>query len=148
MTTPSPSTWLPRDYPVLVAIAPLIDTDLSGSVKSQALAEQTGLSHNDVLSALVALAPAYVEIKEDRRANWLKSSTVTALTERGRRSAGLWPSQEDHLASLIASLRSAADEATDEKDRTLLKRIGTGLAAAPGTIASGVVTAWLSSQIG
>ena len=87
-------------------------------------------------------------MKEDRRANWLKSATVTALTERGRRSAGLWPSQEDRLASLIASLHSAADEATDEKDRTLLKRFGAGLAAAPGTIVSGVVTAWLSSQIG
>ena len=105
-----------------------LDTHPGSSLQSPDLAGEVGREHAEVLPAVLALAPTYVQTKEDRRgANMLASITG---------------------ASLVAALQAAADDTDDPERRSTLRRIGDGLAAAPANVASGVVTAWLSSQVG
>lgn len=149
MTEQSRDRWTTRDYPVLVAAAGYLDANPGRSLSSPDLAELVGRDHLETLAALSALTPTHLIGKEDRRgANMLASIVVIEVTERGRRAAGLWPAHDNHLASLIAALQSAAEQTDDPEQRSTLRRVGDGLAAAPGNIAAGAVTAWLAAQGG
>lgn len=146
--TASRDTWTPRDYPVLVAAADRLEGTQGRPCQPHELARQLGMSERDVTSAIKVLIPDYLQGEVVDSLGGEVDAIVTGLTSEGRREAGLWPKKTDHLASLIAALEAAAERADDAKERSTLRSIGDSLKAAPGSVVSGLLTAWLASQGG
>lgn len=146
--TTSRDTWTARDYPVLVAAADHLERTQGRACQPHELARNIGMSSRDVTSAVMVLVPDYLTGEVYRNLGDEVDAAVTGLTSEGRREAGLWPKKADHLASLIEALEAAAERTDDAEQRSTLGSIGDGLKAAPGSVLSGVLTAWLASQGG
>jgi hypothetical protein len=61
---------------------------------------------------------------------------------------GLHPDGDDALSSLISALRQAADASADEDERGRLRRAADALGGISRDIGAGVLTAWLTHQVG
>jgi DNA-binding PadR family transcriptional regulator len=116
-------TWTSRDLPVLVALAEYFeeeaapgagayDVDLMHTVPDQGAGTMT--------RALIALdRGGYIDARIDPQFDGARKVYVYGLTERGRRTAGLWPPDQDEL---VAALERAIEEEPDEEKRTTLRR--------------------------
>lgn len=142
----SRDTWTARDYPVLVAAAEHLDGSPGSPIQLHQLVRQLDMPARDVTAALIALEP-YLQREVIQALGGESDIIVSGLTERGRRAAGLWPS-EDQLTALVAALETAANRTDDPDERTRLERAGDALKGAPQRIVEGVLTAWLASQTG
>jgi hypothetical protein len=112
------------------------------------LVTETGMPQEDVLRALVALDGTYIEanLSGGFGAGALRGS-VRALTERGRRAAGLWPSGEG-VDALVDALRQAETQVDDEEEKSMLRRAAGALGGMSREIATDVLAAWVRSQTG
>ena len=140
------STWEARDLPVLSAAADRLDR-LEIGVQSEALAEDSGLDRDDVMAALLALAPEYLDVKPIRTLGGLMDVFAVGLTERGRRAVGLWPSGEG-VDALLDALRQAEEATTDPEERTLIRRAMGALGSVSRTVLSDVLAAVVQRQMG
>lgn len=147
MTDQNPDRWTTRDYPILIGAADRIDRTMSQPFMPHELARDLGREPDEVVRALLNLIPTYLHGRDEADFDG-PNVIVTGLTDEGRRESGLWPKRGDHLASLAAAIEAAAEQTEDAQERGALRRIGDGLAAAPGNVAAGVLTAWLASQGG
>lgn len=140
------STWEARDLPVLSAAAARLDR-LEFGVQSEALAEDSGLDRDDVMAALLALAPEYLDVKPLRTLGGLMDVFAMGITERGRRAVGLWPSGEG-VDALLDALRQAEEATTDPVERTLIRRAMGALGSVSRTVLSDVLAAVVQRQMG
>ena len=138
--------WATRDFPVLLAAARKVDA-LHLNVRASELADELGMSPDDVMSALIALDPTYVETKEDRRGpNILANVAVLRLTERGRRAVGLWPG-EDSADALVRVLEAAADAEADPVEQGKLRKAAKAVGTVSRDVLVEIVAAVASRQM-
>jgi hypothetical protein len=132
------STWESRDLPVLETVVRYIDKH-AGSRYPQVfdVAEITGLHMTEVLRALQALDPTYVELRPVGHAeHWV----VARVTDEARRAVGQWPTPEGIVDRLIQGLLDAADQEPDEQKRSRLRSIAEGLRGFARDVAVGVIS--------
>jgi hypothetical protein len=141
------STWHTRDLPVLIAAARKLE---SGHAKFRAseLAPEVGIGEGDATRAAIALAEGrYLQVNPIGSMQGLSGAIVIALTERGRRTVGLWPS-EDLGDDLVATLRQAAEAVPDEDERGMLKKAANALGGVSRDILTEVAAAVIARQAG
>ena len=69
------------------------------------------------------------------------------ITERGRRTVGLWPSTES-VDALVDALRQAEETTNDPEEKTLLRRAGGAIGSVSRDIMVDVIAAVVSRQSG
>lgn len=140
-------TWTGRDLPVLIAIAVLAEQEVGHGPRSHEVARHLDRDHDQVMQAMIALAPTYIEKKDDERAIGLAGVTATRITDEGRRAVGMWPSRSEHLDAFLAALDAAADsEGADEETRTRLQRVRAAAAGSGRRVLEGALAAFLAAQ--
>ncbi len=102
MARTSSEALLQGEARLLIAMADLEGTGGGGPLS--ALAERAGLSETDAALAAQRQLDVYVEMRR-RRAGLFRTVTEYALTERGRRLVGAWPSREEDHGAVVRRLR-------------------------------------------
>ena len=138
--------WPDRDLRVLLAVATELEREPWQSLKPEAIAEATGLSHQDVARALVALDPTYISV------NWIKGmhepwGIVHEITDEGRRAVGLWPSPEAGVERLLAALDKMIEQTQNEDERGRWQKFRDHVAANGAQVGWSLVTAVLTGQL-
>lgn len=143
---PLPDRWNPRDFPVLIEAARILDT---GETYASAddIAEALGFDVDDVIAALVALAGTYLTGNPLNTLGGVSGFFATGLTERGRRAVGLWPSGEGADA-LVDALRQAEDLVDDPEEKSLIRRAAGAVGSVSRDVMTDVVAAVIARQSG
>lgn len=136
---------------MLVALArrlddgqPVVDAD-----DEDFLAELQPLDRDTIANSMLALDTAgYVECGVNVMLSGDKFVAAHTLTERGRRSVGIWPDQELAADALIDLLTQAADHVDDEDDAGALKKAGRLLRGVPSAVLADVTAALIRQQTG
>lgn len=139
--------WHTRDLPVLATAARLGETD---GLLDTAIASELDLTVADVRAAIRALTDGlYIEAVWGQGTFGDPEGDVFAvhLRERGRRTLGIWPTQ-DSVDGLIEALNQAADSTTDSEEKTLLRRASGQLGMVSRDILVDVVAAVVAKQSG
>lgn len=132
---------------MLLEVARLLDAHEEFDV--EALEPALQLSEDDVQDALMALESGqYVQLHGNRMASGEMYVVGVTLLERGRRSVGLWPDEEQAADALIELLTQAADQVEDEDDAGALKRAGRLLRGVPSAVIADVTAALIRQQSG
>lgn len=148
MSVPLPERWSTRDLPVLIATARLLDAGET-NVQARDVADDVGLTSNDVEAAYDGLAGVYLAAVRTRGtlADPKGSCVITGLTERGRRAVGLWPSGEG-VEALIGALRQAEATVEDPEERSALRRAWSSIAGVSRDVMVDVLGAVVTRQSG
>lgn len=148
MTQKLDDRWADRDLPVLISVAKTLDADPGRIFLAQTVVDATGLEKQSVVSALVALNGVYI-IGEPHVAwgHGVAEFVTSGLTERGRRTAGLWP-DGDTVDSLIDALHQAEEATDDPEEKTLLRRAAGAIGSVSRDVITDVMTAVIRSQTG
>lgn len=147
MTEKLDDVWASRDFPVLREVAQRIDAG-AGVVEVHQVAEALGVEHETVGRSFAALCRRGLLLDPVEVMQHDYPLSVCDISGTAYLITGLHPDGEDALESLISALRQAAETSTDEDDRSNFKRAASGLAGLSGKVGSGVLTAWLTHQIG
>ncbi|WP_146086526.1 hypothetical protein [Rathayibacter sp. AY1D1] len=137
--------WTTRDYPVLVAVAWLLEEhDL---LQSSDIAAFCGRSQRDVVLALTNLGHRHLVVKDastyDGRDNY-----VTGIRPEGLEAVGQWPSPDVAAERLITALDALVDNAPmDSPKRNRLVAIRDGLLTAGRDVMIDVAAAVISGRI-
>ena len=144
-------TWHTIEMPVLLEVARELQAGTSPMAHEVAtvlnfdeeVVHRTidGLVEARYLNRRASGAPA-------RMSDSFERSSLLELTERGRRTVGLWPNETAASAALVELLTQAADQVDDEDDASALRRAGRLLSGVPGNVVGGVITALIKSQTG
>lgn len=121
MTDTLPDRWATRDFPVLRRVAELVEVDDLDELRPHNIAADLGQEPEETLRSMLALHDAgYVA---GRREDTLtgKRVVVTDLTERGRRTVGVWPSGES-VDALVQALQQAAEATSDPEEEGALRK--------------------------
>lgn len=124
-----PDTWAPRDYPVLLETARVLDAG-GRRVQVRDLLGRTGMERRTVINALDALVPTYLVGRPVYASGTTLDYVVTGLSERGRRIAGLWPST-DLIEDLVKVLQQAEEASANPGERELVAGAWRAVAAVP-----------------
>lgn len=123
---------------------PVVDAD-----DEDFLAELQPLDRDTIANSMLALDTAeYVECGVNVMLSGDKFVAAHTLTERGRRSVGIWPDQELAADALIGLLNQAADLVDDEDDAGALKKAGRLLRGVPSAVLADVTAALIRQQTG
>ena len=128
-----PSTWAPRDLPILSSALRRLDAG-EGLVDLDDLQRDTGLSREQVWAGLRALEtaePPYLIV--DGR-------VVLAVSERARRELGTWPAADSLVDALAAAFAQAAEAEKEPERKQRLRAVADGLGGALRDIAVAVVS--------
>lgn len=145
-----PDRWTTRDYRVLLEIARAIDR--GDRAKPDQVAEILGLTEDETNRTISDLKDAgYL----DERPNIARhdgkpigfGGNYLILTERGRRTVGLWPSGES-VEALVDALRQAEDATQDPEERTLLRRAAGAVLNVPRDVMVDVMAQVITRQTG
>ena len=145
MTDRLGDVWTSRDFPVLREAARVIDSG-DGPVTSAPLVEATGLTRPEVFSAFDALVPAYLTGESVDSLAGRNDVSFTAITERGRRAVGLWPSGES-VDALVDALRQAEDGADDPEEKSAIRRAAGAVLGVGRDVMTDVMAAVITKQI-
>lgn len=107
----------------------------------------TELEDDEVIAALKGLLHGYIVGKPMETMGGTIDFFVTDLTERGRRSVGLWPSGESADA-LVDALRQAEELTEDPDEKTMIRRAAGAIGSVSRDIMVDVVAAVVSRQSG
>jgi len=142
-----PDTWLTRDLVVLRAVAERLEAD-GNPVVSHQLAEELGLTYQQLEAALVALEGEYLLIKWSGALGGRRGTgIVTGMTPAARRATGLWPTPESLAESLVEEIGKALESTDDPDTRSRLVRIRDAVAGAGRDLVVDVLGAVLSRGI-
>lgn len=148
MTAKAHDQWAGRDFPVLVTVAKLLDENFGSPLQPDDVMAESALDQQDVIRALLALASGYVTIQQEHtQAGGIPFVTVTGLTERGRRAAGLWP-DGDAPDALVDLLQRAASTAADPDEKSRLRRAADALTGVGQGVMTDVLAALIKAQAG
>ncbi|GAA3512343.1 hypothetical protein [Georgenia daeguensis] len=145
MTDKLNDRWADRDFLVLRTAAEKLEAG-ARAVTTQDLAVATGLEHSDVVLALSGLTDVYVTAS-DASSYGGKDFLVHGLTERGRRTVGIWPEGEQ-IGALVDALRQAEATVDDPEERSALRRAAGALASISREVMTDVVSAMARAQVG
>lgn len=136
--------WTTRDLPVLTAYAEL-DADGADLMNAEdEIAASLGLSQEQMDASIGRLAEANFV----RAAATFGGSFVESLTERGRRTAGSWPSAETAADRLLAALDAIAEDASrPESDRQKARKFGRWVGQSINTIGLEVAASVITGQL-
>jgi len=143
-----PDTWASRDLPFLLECVRRIASEEYGSVDPSRLALEMGMSEADgqlAVRALLEADPPYLStaLPGDGRI-----MSVRGITERARRTVGVWPTGDTAVQRLVAALEEAAGDETEDQDtRGAAAKAASALKGAAGKIAIGVMTAVITGQV-
>lgn len=140
--------WSSRDFPVLREAAAAWEESGREAVHEVPIVEATGLSIEVVRHSVATLvATGFLEGRVLRGDDTIMSVMVTAVTERGMREVGLWPSAEVGADRLIEALDELIEQADDEDSRSWLVKVRDGLVGAGRDIVVSVAAAVLTGQL-
>jgi hypothetical protein len=140
---PLPDKWYTRDYPVLLEVARRIDSGEEYPAGEQ-VGEALGMTAADVRLAAHALARRdLVAINED----YGGGVTFEDVAGAAYLMTGLHPDTDDALSRLVVALQQAADQVSDEEERSRLRRAADGLLNVSREVMVGVMTAYLAGQL-
>lgn len=142
LDTPLDDYWYSRDLPVLreaARQAAASSERLNADVQRMAAAANT--DPDGVEAALKWLEDGnyLATVRSPTRADGQATVWGVEILERGRRTVGIWPSQQEPVDRLLEALRQAEEHTSDEEDRTALARAGRYLAALPRDIVAEVI---------
>lgn len=133
--------WAIRDFPVLAEVTRRIDAG-ERIVAVDDVAQTTGLSIEDVALAGMALERrGYVRVGGFMGRPVARFEDVSGAAYL---STGLHPDGDDALEQLIATLRQASEQTSDEEERGRLRRAASALSDIAGQVGAGVMTAYLT----
>lgn len=146
MTDKLDDVWTTRDWPVLLEVARRIDQG-EQFVSPQSVADATGLDLEQVGRASVALQRRGLV---ETLSSWAEQTDAdfSGISGEAYLMTGLHPSGDDALSSLVDALRQAADLEQDPDEKTRLRIAADGLLNVSRGIATSVVTAWITKQVG
>lgn len=145
MTEPLADTWNNRDLPVLRTVVAYLDQNPGDALRAIAVANETGLTEQDVERAGTALRDAgLVQVQGAAELNVIFFHGISA---EARRVAGSWPTSETATERLIAALEHLAVHGDTEDARSRARKILDGFAGAGHQIAIGVTTAVITGQL-
>jgi hypothetical protein len=143
-------TWASRDLPVLDAVVRLLDEPGRGPLPlfGEAVAEHTGTDAGAVESALHALSPDYVRLRQlGAEEGGLETLCLEGVTAEARRAVGQWPTGENLIEQLAAGLRDAAEQQTDPEQKRQLLMVARELGGAVKAIAINVASQMLEHRL-
>lgn len=151
-----PDVWTTRDLPVLREFARRIEADVEEVDTSiEAVSTGTGFDERTVRRARSALVEGgYLRERQVEMHSMDGTRTVypwgswLVLTERGRRTVGLWPDGDAAVAQLLSALRQAEDLTQDPDDKTALRKAGGQLASVSRSVVAEVIAAVVTRQAG
>jgi DNA-binding transcriptional regulator YhcF (GntR family) len=134
--------WFTRDYPVLREVTRRMDRG-ERYFPSEDVAEDLGIDPETAEQAAYALErTGYVTLD--------RGYGGPSFAEVGRAAyltTGLHPSDDETVRSLIDALNAAAAETSDVEEKSKLQRIASGLGSLTSSVASGVLTAFLTAYV-
>jgi hypothetical protein len=136
--------WYSRDYPVLLEVAIRID---AGQVpRADAIAQATGMSQEDVMLAGAALKRRGLVdgVPVNQQVGLI---VFTEVSGSAYLMTGLHPDGDEDISDLVGALRQAADQVSDEDDRSLLRRAADSLRGVSRDVLTGVLTAYINTRI-
>lgn len=142
MTEPLDDVWITRDYPVLREVTRHIDAG-DVHVHQNVIAEALGLEPDEVRRAAAALERrGFVTLTHDTGpVRFVEVSGPAYLI------TGLHPDADDALSRLVQALQQAAAQASDQDERTRLRRAADALLGVSRDVMTGVLAAYLSSFV-
>jgi hypothetical protein len=145
MTDKLADRWMDRDFAVLIAAAEKLETG-ARAVASRDIATATDLPEEAVILALAGLTDVYLTTTDAGSYDG-PDYLVIGLTERGRRTVGIWPEGE-HVEALIDALRQAETTVTDPEERMTLRRAAAALSSISSQVMADLVSAMARSPLG
>jgi hypothetical protein len=139
-------TWASRDLPVLESVVAQLDELLllNGHPDAVDVAGWSGWPVEEVIPALNALDGEYINLHRTLEPEgWY----VTGVTARARRAVGQWPSGENLIERLSASISEAAEQEKDPAQKRRLLSVARELGGAAKTIAINVATEMLEHRL-
>lgn len=143
---PLPDRWNTRDFPFLLELARALDAN--GDINQDAIAADLHLTEDDINAAWHALREGgYLRTLDRPRRLGDGRFAHLALTERGRRAVGLWPSERSGDA-LVDLFRQAADLTDDPEEKSRLRAAAGAIMSIGRDITADLGAAWVRSQTG
>ena len=147
MTQKLDDRWANRDLPVLVSVAKAVDANPGHVLQAAAVAGDTGLPSDAVLSSLIALQDTYIVGKPIATMGGMVDFLTSGITERGRRAAGLWPDGES-VDALVDALRQAEEATDDPEEKNLIRRAAGAVGSISKSVMTDVLAAYVRQQTG
>lgn len=147
MTQKLDDRWANRDLPVLVSVAKAVDANPGHVLRAAAVAGDTGLPSDAVLSSLIALQDTYIVGKPIATMGGMVDFLTSGITERGRRAAGLWPDGES-VDALVDALRQAEEATDDPEEKNLIRRAAGAVGSISKSVMTDVLAAYVRQQTG
>lgn len=136
----------PRDFPVLVATARLLDQTHRPQM-SQSIAKVLGLDQRDVAAALTNLSHRHLEVR-DASTYGERGCYVVGIRPAGLEAVGQWPSPETAADRLIAALEALIDNTAEGSPKqSRLKAARDGLLGAGRDVLVEVAGAAITGRI-
>lgn len=137
-----PNTWVSRALPVLTSIVGHYESD--GAANSEQVVDDTGLSDSIVDRSGRELRDAgFVELYFEGGGGFF----VMAVTEKGRREVGAWPSPESLTDQIFAAVEERVEHADTDEERGRWLKIRDGLFGAGRDFMIGVAAAALYGSV-
>lgn len=143
MADPLEDVWVPRDFPVLREATQRIDRG-EGLVTIDTIAQALGMPESDVQLAAKALQRRGLI---ETMGAWQGIIGIREVSGAAYLITGLHPDGDDALSNLVQALQQAAEQADDDEERSRLRRAADGLLGVSRSVMSGVLTAYLTSQL-
>lgn len=136
--------WASRDYPVLLAIAEVVDQ--GGNISVDQMAEKTGLSTEDCYLAARSLdVNGYLQSVSYTSGRHIR---VTRISASAYRATGLHPDPADAASSLVHILEQAAEKTTDAAEKSKLQRAAGAVGEVGGTLLGTFLSAYAAKITG
>lgn len=147
MNQPLPDRWANRDFPVLVETARLLDAGEMPVAVADIQGRLGDLEEDQIIAALKALLHGYIVGEAIEMMGGTGDVFVRDLTERGRRTVGLWPSSES-VDALVEALKQAEELTDDPDEKTMIRRAAGAVGSVSREIMVDVVAAVVARQSG
>jgi len=144
------STWENRDLPVLRAVVTVYD-ETTRPVSVAELSAATGLEAVAVGRALIALSdedpPFFVPVDGSTLAG-RQIDAASQPTGYARRTVGAWPTPEALTDRIVAVLNQAAEDETDEANKSKLKTAAIVVGGVARDLVIGVASGAIANSAG
>lgn len=142
-----PERFTRKSLPLLIEMARVLE-DERRSPDPREFAEALGLDSQEALNLGEELSrTGYIDARMLPGDDRILSVHVLALTERGLRTVGLWPSDNAH-EQLLAAIREAEGATADEADKSKLRKVVEVLGSMTQSVATDVAAAFARQMAG
>lgn len=141
-----PDQWRSQDLPVLVTAARLLQEEEHPSAHEVATA--LSIEPKQAIKSIVALDDAaYLSSRMNPGDGGILSAHILGLTERGRRTVGIWPSGEG-VDALVDALKQAEAATSDPEEKNIIRRAAGAVGLVSRDIMVDVLAAMAAKNLG